>query len=45
MSIVFMSETFGRTSQGASTAVSKWMERLRVKPGSRIAAEFRPPSR
>jgi hypothetical protein len=45
MSIVFMSENFGRAPIGVSTHYSKWMGRLKVKPGSLGAAESRPPSR
>jgi hypothetical protein len=50
MGTAFMSEAFGQyltqgTPRTASTAISEWMGRLRVKPGSRQAAGFRPPSR
>jgi hypothetical protein len=45
MSITIMSVAFGRTQQSALTGFSVWMGRLKVKPGSRLAAGYRPPSR
>jgi hypothetical protein len=46
MSIAFMSEAFGRTPMtAASTCTAAWMGRLKVKPGSRNAAESHWPPR
>lgn len=49
MSIAIMSETFGQAyarvaPAAGSTRTAEWMGRMKVKPGSLIAAESRPPS-
>jgi hypothetical protein len=45
MSTAIMSVAFGRAPITSSTYYSKWMGRLKVKPGSLAAAESRMPSR
>jgi hypothetical protein len=50
MSIAIMSVAFGQSLTrvapiAVSTQPAEWMGRLKVKPGSHLAAGYRPPSR